>query len=106
APTPRDLAAAAGAVLLQDHARATAQTGDPHSPWDRRDGWLMAGERRRQLMFKQGGADHTVTVSYGRNGLAIAGETFSVSARDGSAFDVFLGDMKECASAFWLGRDL
>lgn len=107
APTPlspRDLAAAAAAVLLRDPA--APQTADPHSPWDRRDGWTVAGERKRTLTFAYGGTEHEIVVGYGRAGFTIGGETFRVTARDGSGFDVLLGDAKERAAAVWFARDL
>ena len=97
------------AVLLRE-AEESGLAGEPASPWDRRDGWMLAGERTRRLSFRHGTERINAILRYGRDGLTmdVAGEPrpFHFAARGNDAFDVTLGDAKEAASAMWNGRDL
>src|SRR5262249_43804875 len=46
-----DLAAACAAVLLREQHEQVSEA----SPWDRTDGWTLAGRRSRPLSFRGGG---------------------------------------------------
>jgi 3-methylcrotonyl-CoA carboxylase alpha subunit len=104
-PNARDLAAAVAAVLVRERPKAA-----PSSPWEKADGWMPAGLRRRGFSFRRGTAEHAASLCYGRGGLAIeidgTAEPLHVAARGDGAFDVFLAGSKERATALWIGRDL
>jgi 3-methylcrotonyl-CoA carboxylase alpha subunit len=80
------------------------------SPWDRRDGWMMAGARTRRLSFRHGDERVSVLLRYGRHGVTVesegAGASLRYAPRAGDAFDVTLGTVTEAAVASWHGRDL
>jgi 3-methylcrotonyl-CoA carboxylase alpha subunit len=71
APRPlpdRALIAASAALLLdeQDRARRFASlSGDPHSPWNRRDGWRLHGTASAETELIQDGAVRRVRAEYG-----------------------------------------
>ncbi len=106
--SPLDLAAAAAAVLL--HESVPGDACKVPSPWDRTDGWMMAGARRRRLSFRNGSERVSVSLHYGRDGLTLsaagASEPLQYGSRGNGAFDVTLGGMTDRASAVWYGRDL
>ncbi|EAQ33890.1 Carbamoyl-phosphate synthetase large chain [Nitrobacter sp. Nb-311A] len=60
-PGETELASAVAAILLEE---SKASSPDPASPW-RRAGWMMVGRRRRRFVFRQGPAEHEVTLVYG-----------------------------------------
>jgi 3-methylcrotonyl-CoA carboxylase alpha subunit len=68
------LAAAAYAELLAEEdaacARAAAST-DPHSPWDRVDGWRLNQDSHHAFAFDEGDERHSVTVHFRDAGLRI-----------------------------------
>jgi 3-methylcrotonyl-CoA carboxylase alpha subunit len=105
---PLDLAAACAGALLREREAELAAPAT--SPWDRNDGWMLAGMRSRQLAFHYGAERPSAVVRHSRDGLAIEFEgtshRFGYTARDGDAFTVSLGDAQELASAVWSGRDL
>ncbi|CAL95685.1 acetyl/propionyl/methylcrotonyl-CoA carboxylase subunit alpha [Azoarcus olearius] len=75
---------AALAELLRDrrYGEEKAQRGrDPLSPWHARDGWRMNASARRNLVFRAGEAQQTVSVSYRANGFALTVDGNTVSAR-------------------------
>jgi 3-methylcrotonyl-CoA carboxylase alpha subunit len=80
------------------------------SPWDRRDGWMMAGTRTRRLSFRHGDERVSVLLRYGRDGIVMGHESTAESlrfaARQGDAFEVTLGAKTETVNASWHGRDL
>ena len=62
---------AALAELLRDRnfARARAAvSGDPYSPWHRRDGWRVNGVARREICLRVGEAEKRVVAAYGGGG--------------------------------------
>jgi 3-methylcrotonyl-CoA carboxylase alpha subunit len=71
APRPlpdRALIAAAAALLLDEQDRATrfaSVSGDPHSPWNRRDGWRLHGTASAETELIQDGAVRRVRAEYG-----------------------------------------
>ena len=101
-----DLAAATAAVL---QAEVTSQL-EPLSPWDSVDGWMIAGQRKRNLSFESAGRAVEATIAYQRSGLLLATASgslpFRFKAQQGAKLDVFLGDAKETVLAGWSGRDL
>src|SRR5262249_28547078 len=105
---PLDLAAACVAVLLREQGEQASPGAA--SPWDRTDGWTIAGRRSRRLSFRQGGERSDAVLWYGRGGLSL--EARGVNARlqfvprDGTLFDLCLGDAPERVTAAWSGRDL
>jgi 3-methylcrotonyl-CoA carboxylase alpha subunit len=112
------LAAAAYAELLaeEDAARVrAAASADPHSPWDRVDGWRLNQDSHHAFAFAEGDARHVVTVHFRGAGhrigiagreLALEGEcladgrlllrldgraTKARAVRDGRDWHVFIG---------------
>ncbi len=77
------LAAAAYAELLaeEDAARARASaSSDPHSPWDRVDGWRLNQDSHHAFAFAEGDECHVVTVHFHDAGhrIGIAGHEFAL----------------------------
>jgi len=105
---PLDLAAACVAVLLHEQSEHIPP-GVP-SPWDRTDGWTIAGRRSRRLSFRYGAERYDPIIWYGRDGLTMEfGATnarLQFVARDDAMFDLCLGDAPERVSVAWSGRDL
>jgi 3-methylcrotonyl-CoA carboxylase alpha subunit len=103
-----DLAAACVAVL----AREQHEQGAPSvpSPWDRSDGWMIAGPRSRRLSFRRDEHRYDVVLWYGRDGLSMeyggTNARLQFVPRDGDMVDLCLGTAPERASAIWSGRDL
>jgi 3-methylcrotonyl-CoA carboxylase alpha subunit len=102
-----DLAAACAAVLLREQREQISQDG---SPWDRTDGWTLAGRRSRRLSFRGGGERYDAVLWYGRDGLSMefggANDRLQFVPREGGVFDMCLGDAPERVSVAWSGRDL
>src|SRR6185295_8828720 len=67
--TALDVAAACAAVLWHEHAEQTAAS-EP-SPWERPDGWMLAGRRRRRLSFRYGAASVIAVLGYAPTGLTL-----------------------------------
>ncbi|HEV2550553.1 MAG TPA: acetyl/propionyl/methylcrotonyl-CoA carboxylase subunit alpha [Stellaceae bacterium] len=89
------LAAASLALLLRDgDAAATCgvATGDPHSPWHRRDGWRLNGDTYRDLRWRDGQTERSVRVHYRREGYAleIDGTRVAAAAHQEAAGDLAL----------------
>jgi 3-methylcrotonyl-CoA carboxylase alpha subunit len=102
-----DLAAACAAVLLREQSEQVAPA--LASPWDRTDGWMVAGRRSRRLSFRHGAERYEVMLWYARDGLSMefAGTHARLQfvLRDG-ALDLCLGDAPERVSVAWVDRDL
>src|SRR5262249_47633694 len=63
-----DMAAACAAVLRrEEQARSAALS----SPWDRADGWMIAGRRSRRLSFQRAMQRCDAVLWYGRDGLRL-----------------------------------
>jgi len=107
---PLDLAAACVAVLLREQNEQAPPADGLPSPWDRTDGWMVAGRRSRRLSFRHGAERYDGVLWYGRDGLSM--ESRGTNARlqfvprDGALFDLCLGDAPERASVAWSDRDL
>jgi len=105
---PLDLAAACVAVLLREQGEQIPPSAA--SPWDRTDGWTIAGRRSRRLSFRHGGERCDAVLWYGRDGLSMelrdAHARLQFVPRDGAVFDLCLGDAPERVTAGWSGRDL
>ena len=105
---PLDLAAACVAVLLREQGEQIPPSAA--SPWDRTDGWTIAGRRSRRLSFRHGGERCDAVLWYGRDGLSMelrdAHARLQFVPRDGAVFDLCLGDAPERVTAAWSGRDL
>ena len=101
-----DLAAACVAVLLREQSESVASD----SPWDRSDGWTLAGRRSRPLSFRQGAERYDAVLWHTRDGLRLdfGGRTdrLQFAPREGAVFDMCLGDAPERVSVAWSGRDL
>jgi 3-methylcrotonyl-CoA carboxylase alpha subunit len=108
---PLDLAAACAAVLLREQSEqiAPALPSALSSPWDRTDGWSVAGRRSRHLGFRHGSERYDAVLWYGGDGLGLetggSNDRLQFVPRDG-ALDLCLGDAPERVSAVWSGRDL
>ncbi len=107
--TALDMAAACAAVILREQREQDADEWG-WSPWDARNGWMLAGRRSRALSFRAHGRRHDAVLWYGRDGLAMefAGARASLrfNSIDETDFTVMLGDASERASAAWSGREL
>ena len=105
---PLDLAGACVAVLVHEQGERVA-SGQP-SPWDRSDGWTLAGARSRRLSFRRGTERFDVALWYRRDGLTMQlhGDDVRLqfAARDRGTIDLCLGDAPERVSAAWSGREL
>jgi 3-methylcrotonyl-CoA carboxylase alpha subunit len=78
------LAAACLALVAQASAlaaRQAARTGDPHSPWQRRDGWRISEAAPREMRFHDGGAERAVRIDFHGDGLVVAADGKSAAAR-------------------------
>ncbi len=112
---PLDIAAACVAVLVREQNEQavpapSSASASPPSPWDRSDGWMVAGPRSRRLSFRRDEHRYDVVLWYGRDGLSMEfGGTkarLQFVPRDGDTVDLCLGTAPERASAIWSGRDL
>jgi 3-methylcrotonyl-CoA carboxylase alpha subunit len=101
-----DLAAACAAVLLREQREQVSED----SPWDRTDGWTLAGRRSRRLSFRGGGERYDAVLWYGRDGLSMefggTNDRLQFVPREGAVFDICLGNALERVSVAWSGRDL
>jgi len=97
---PRDLAAAVAAVLAGEVGAA------PRSPWDLRDGWMMAGRRRRRFALD----DEEAVLVQERGGtlleISSTAKAFGFNPRPDGRIDVFWGDGKETVSASLSGQEV
>jgi 3-methylcrotonyl-CoA carboxylase alpha subunit len=104
---PLDLAAACAAVLLREQGE---QAASDDSPWNRTDGWTLAGRRSRRLSFRHETERYDAALWYGRDGLAMEfgdrTDRLQFVLRGGAVFDMCLGDAPERVSVAWSGRDL
>jgi 3-methylcrotonyl-CoA carboxylase alpha subunit len=102
-----DLAAACVAVLVREQSEQVPPSLP--SPWDRTDGWTIAGRRSRRLSFRHGTERYDVALWYERDGLSMewrgTNARLQFVARDG-ALDLCLGDAPERVSVTWSGCDL
>ena len=106
-----DIAAACVAVLAREqHEQAAPALSSPPSPWDRNDGWMIAGPRSRRLSFRRDEHRYDVMLWYGRDGLSMefngSKDRLQFVPRDGDMVDLCLGTAPERASAIWSGRNL
>ena len=105
---PLDLAAACVAVLVREQSEQVPPASS--SPWDRTDGWMIAGRRSRRLSFRRNADRYDAVLWYGRDGLTMefggTSARLQFIARDGDVFDLCLGTAPERACAIWSGRDL
>jgi 3-methylcrotonyl-CoA carboxylase alpha subunit len=65
---------AALAELLRDQnygAAEAAASGDPHSPWHRRDGWRANGVAQREIRLRAGSREQVVTAAYQGSGFLL-----------------------------------
>ncbi|MFZ5556671.1 MAG: acetyl/propionyl/methylcrotonyl-CoA carboxylase subunit alpha [Pseudomonadota bacterium] len=65
----------------QAAARDAAASGDPHSPWHRRDGWRLNADNHHRLVFLDDGRRVEVTAHYRRDGYLLELPSATVSAR-------------------------
>ena len=71
-PDEKDVVAACAALLLDEAQRS----GSGSSPWHRRDGWMIAGTRRRHLLFLHRGKRLEATLALPSRRLACAVRRF------------------------------
>ncbi len=102
-----DVAAACAAVLLREQGE---QVASENSPWDRADGWTLAGRRSRRLSFGHGAERYDAVLWYGRGGLSLEfggkNDRLQFVPREGGVFDMCLGDALERVSVAWSSRDI
>jgi 3-methylcrotonyl-CoA carboxylase alpha subunit len=69
---PREawLLAALAELLFESHGLHTIEerSGDPHSPWNQRDGWRINGVARRRLTYRNGETQKSIDVEYASGG--------------------------------------
>jgi len=93
-----ELAAAAFAELLAEEAQAAANSkasGDPHSPWNRVDGWRLNLGSHHELVFTEGDREHGVAVHFTADGLRFSsgGREYALAGgREDGVLRVMLGD--------------
>jgi len=86
-PAPAEALAAASLIRVLVQARASqefvAASGDPHSPWHRRDGWRLNGDTYQDLRWQDAISERTVRVHYRRAGyhLEVGDEAGAAAAR-------------------------
>jgi 3-methylcrotonyl-CoA carboxylase alpha subunit len=83
--------AAAGLFVAAEGAAAAscaaAGSGDPHSPWSRRDGWRLGGASIQELRFGDGAGERLVRIQHGAGDLRLEIDGRMVTAllqRDGA----------------------
>jgi 3-methylcrotonyl-CoA carboxylase alpha subunit len=90
APPPQEAWAVAALALLQARASAARDTallsGDPHSPWHAREGWLLNAPATQWLRLRHGTTEETVEVTAAPGGfdLQFAGTRLHTSAEPGA----------------------
>jgi 3-methylcrotonyl-CoA carboxylase alpha subunit len=100
APAPGEMLAAAGLAELAAEEQAAGErartSADPHSPWDRVDGWRLNGESHHDFIFMDGEERHTVRVAFADDGprVKVDDKEFPYSqkartVRDGNDWHVF-----------------
>jgi 3-methylcrotonyl-CoA carboxylase alpha subunit len=82
-----DFAAAAFAELLAEEAQAAASakiSGDPHSPWDRVDGWRLNLGSHHEIAFVQGDRVCKVQIHFTADGyrLSVDGRDYLLAGRE------------------------
>ncbi|HWG79121.1 MAG TPA: acetyl/propionyl/methylcrotonyl-CoA carboxylase subunit alpha [Stellaceae bacterium] len=95
-PAPRSALAAASLALLLDQAEvardAARRSGDPHSPWQRRDFWRLNGDTYQEIAWRDG--ETVRVVSAHRRGqsyrLDLDGESSLAAASRNTAGDLVL----------------
>src|SRR5260370_15392337 len=102
-----DVAAACAAAGLREQGE---QVASETSPWDRADGWTLAGRRSRRLSFRHGAERYDAGLWYGRGGLSLEfggkNDRLQFVPREGGVFDMCLGDALERVSVVWSSRDI
>jgi 3-methylcrotonyl-CoA carboxylase alpha subunit len=97
-------------ALTAQHEQEEQGAQRDDSPWNRTDGWTLAGRRSRRLSFREDTHRYDAILWYGRDGLSMEFEGITAplrwSEREPQSFDVILGDASERATATWSGRDL
>jgi 3-methylcrotonyl-CoA carboxylase alpha subunit len=108
--TVLDMAAACAAILQREGEEQIVPAHDLHSPWNRTDGWMLAGRRSRRLSFRRGEQRFDAVLWHGCDGLTMvfagAHAPLRFTPREGGLLDVTLGDAAESVSAAWSGREL
>jgi 3-methylcrotonyl-CoA carboxylase alpha subunit len=108
--TALDMAAACAAILEREGEEQIVPAHDLHSPWNRTDGWMLAGRRSRRLSFRRGAQRFDAVLWHGCDGLTMvfagAHAPLRFTPREGALLDVTLGDAAESISAAWSGREL
>jgi 3-methylcrotonyl-CoA carboxylase alpha subunit len=103
--TALELAGAVAAIVLREREQQV-QTKRP-SPWDRSDGWMLAGPRTRTFTFTYGGQRLSAVLRYGRDGMHMeaAGQAqpLEFSSCEAGKLNVTLGDLKETYAAAFDG---
>jgi 3-methylcrotonyl-CoA carboxylase alpha subunit len=103
-----DLAAACAAVLAREQSEQVPSALP--SPWERSDGWTIAGKMRRRLGFRRGSERYDAALWYRHDGLSLefggSDARLQFVARDAGVIDLCLGDAPERVTATWAGREL
>ncbi|HWA37719.1 MAG TPA: acetyl/propionyl/methylcrotonyl-CoA carboxylase subunit alpha [Burkholderiales bacterium] len=104
---PLEALVAAAFAELRAEERAAAESarasGDPHSPWQRVDGWRLNGESHHDFAFLDGESRHPVRISFTAEGERIDGQVLEGRA-DGERYFLRLGERSFSARAIPAGR--
>ena len=106
-----DMAAACAAVLRREEEERIAARIDLPSPWDRTDGWMLAGRRSRRLSFRHGSRRFDAVLWYDRDGIEpgvsrAAERRVRVRAQERADSMLLSATRPERGFGAWSGRDL
>jgi 3-methylcrotonyl-CoA carboxylase alpha subunit len=106
-PTPVEALVAAAFAELRAEERAATEaaraSSDPHSPWQRVDGWRLNGESHHDFVFLDGEARHPVRISFTAAGEQVDGQGLEGHI-DGDRCFLRLGGRSFNARAIQSGR--
>ncbi len=106
AASPECLAVAAFAELRAEERAAAGSaraSDDPHSPWQRVDGWRLNGESHHDFTFLDGERRHPLRVRFTAEGETLDGVALSGHI-DGDRYAIRLGERQFSARAVQDGR--
>jgi 3-methylcrotonyl-CoA carboxylase alpha subunit len=85
AAAPFHVLAAAGLITLHDDAcgseESAARSGDPHSPWNSRDGWRITGGADYELRFSDATGERKISVRFANDSNTITLDESRADAR-------------------------
>jgi len=111
-PTPKAPVQAlitASCILLRDQA-VPKPSADPHSPWQRIDGWRLFGEASQSLCFRDGEDEHLVRVVFAadryRCEIGQASHDVHILSRAAGEFEIMLDGERFDAAVYRQGSEI